>query len=121
MIGQVSVSGLTFFAGCSAVLDEKTVLLNLQWTGRLDAQVDWAARCAGHLAELRPGDPLWGFAAPGFPADFLTPGSLPDAPPFAVWVAALTVAVQRWARQPVWQSAVVACSAGSAGSTKPAD
>ena len=93
MIGQVSVSGLTFFAGCSAVLDEKTVLLNLQWTGRLDAQVDWAARWAGHLAELRPGDPLWGFAAPGFPADFLAPGSLPDAPPFAVWVAALTVAV----------------------------
>ena len=114
MIGQVSVSGLTFFAGCSAVLDEKTVLLNLQWTGRLDAQVDWAARWAGHLAELRPGDPLWGFAAPGFPADFLAPGSLPDAPPFAVWVAALTVAVQRWARQPVWQGAVVACSADQA-------
>ena len=95
MIGQVSVSGLTFFAGCSAVLDEKTILLNLQWTGQLNARVDWAARWAGHLAELRLGDPLCGFAAPGFPADFLAPGGLPDAPPFAVWVVALTVAVQR--------------------------
>ena len=46
MIGQVSVSGLTFFAGCSAALDEKTVLLNLQWTG------GWTRKSTGRRAGL---------------------------------------------------------------------
>ena len=114
MISKLEVSGLRFSPGCSGVLDEKTVLLNLNWAGELDAQIDWGERWAGHLATLRSGDPLWGMTAQGCPADFIAPASEPGAPPFVVWVVALTVALQRWARQPVWQGAVVHTSANVA-------
>lgn len=120
MISRVDVSGLQFFAGCSAVLDEKTVLCDLRWVGQLEPSTDWPARWSRQLADLRPGDPLWGLpmpgsaVQPGFATHFLAPGSATDAPPFALWVAALTVALQRWARQPVWQGAVLAASGNAA-------
>ena len=95
------------------------MIVHMKWSGQLDPKVDWAPRWAQHLAELRPGDPLWGFTAPGlpaqdFPADFLVPGSAPGAGLFPVWVVALTVALQRWANQPVWQGEVVTASDNAA-------
>ena len=110
MITTVDFSGLKFLPGCSAGLDEKTVLLDITWKGQWEPGVDWGARWSSHFLNLRPGEPLWGFSAARFPADFLVSESLVGTPAFPVWLVGLSIALQRWARQPVWQGAVLAAS-----------
>jgi hypothetical protein len=63
MITTVDLSDLQFLPGCSAGLDEKTVLLGITWKGQWEHGVDWGALWSSHLSNLRPGDPLWGFSA----------------------------------------------------------
>ena len=114
MITTVDFSGLKFLPGCSAGLDEKTVLLDITWKGQWEPGVDWGARWSSHFLNLRPGEPLWGFSAARFPADFLVSESLGGAPAFPVWLVGLSVALQRWARQPVWQGSVLSVTDNSA-------
>ncbi|MES2191258.1 MAG: hypothetical protein V4454_14140 [Pseudomonadota bacterium] len=108
MIASVDFSGLKFLPGCSAGLDEKTAVLDMEWSGQLEPHVDWSLRLTKHLTELRLGDPMWGFSTPRSPADFVVKGSSANLDAFPFWVVALTIALQRWARQPVWQGAVLA-------------
>ena len=114
MISNVNVTGLRFLPGCGELLSEKTVLVRLEWSGQLNAQIDWGKRWGENFANLRPRASLWGLKKQGFPADLLVPGSTQEVGHFAYWAAALTVALQRWARQPVWQGAVVSSSDRSA-------
>lgn len=95
--------------GCSAGLAERTALVEIAHDG-IDATLDpqAQARIRAGIATLYPEDPLFGVAEDDWPAAFLVTADLrrdvgPDpgeAP--GHWVVALTVAVQRWARDPVW-------------------
>ena len=113
MITKLDFTGLKFFAGCHAALAEKTVRVDARWTGSLSPLADRERerRWTDRLAALCPNDPLWGISAQGFPADCLAPASAPAVGLFPTWLLALTVALQRWARQPVWQGAVLEAQA----------
>lgn len=100
--------------GCSAGLAERTALVEIAHDG-IDATLDpqAQARIRAGIATLYPEDPLFGVAEDDWPAAFLVTADLrrdggPDpgeAP--GHWVVALTVAVQRWARDPVWHGRLV--------------
>jgi cyanophycin synthetase len=115
MITKLDFTGLKFFAGCHAGVAEKTARVDARWMGSLPplADLEHERRWADRLAALRPNDPLWGLSAQGFPADCLAPASAPAVGVFPTWLLALTVALQRWARQPVWQGAVLGAQANA--------
>lgn len=102
------VDGLRLFRGARAGLGERTAIVTLA----LEREItDWPAREA-HLraaaVRLCPTDPLWGVT----PADW--PGGFQSSPVRTTnpghWLVALSVAFQRWARDPVRSGRVLSCS-----------
>jgi cyanophycin synthetase len=94
-----------WYAGCSGPLNESTVVFTVHipfsFTG-----VQWReSRCLECVRELMPQDPLSGVGADDWPTAFLMKGQANQS--VGAWVVALCVALQRWARDPVWQGAIL--------------
>lgn len=95
--------------GFSASLAEPTALVDLECgTESLDTAAQ--ARIRAGVAELSAREPFHGIGESDWPAAFLAPGCHEDG--FGAWVVALTVALQRWAGDPVWRGRVVGGEAG---------
>jgi len=99
----VNVESRRLVRGCSAGLDERTAIVEIRYTGDLDRHAEERIRAGVHT--LCPGDPLYGVSESDWPAAFLVDcerrHNLGD------WTVALTVALQRWARDPVWRGRVL--------------
>lgn len=87
--------------GCSAGLAERTALVELTVRGDPDLRADERFRAA--VPTLCPEEPLHGVAESDWPAAFL----VARRHPLGDWVVAWTVALQRWARDPVWRGRTV--------------
>ena len=110
MLKRARVKALNALRGCSAGLDQRTALVEVEIDG--DASGDWSQvepRLRRGVQELRSEDPVLAVAADGWPGDLLV--ECPQEPGLAHWIAALTVALQRSARQPVWRGRVIGADA----------
>ncbi len=101
--------------GCSGGLDERTAFVELGLAGDV-AGVDIAAadsRIRVEVLSLWPNEPLFGVSDDDWPQAFLLPAKSNDASRDQIadllggWVIAITVAQQRWARDPVWRGRVL--------------
>ena len=116
------VEGTRFLPGCSAGLAEKTALVEVGITGELRLDGAAEARMRSGVLGLCPEEPLFGVTGSDWPQAFLVPDADADADADAVerdavwrlggWVVAVTVAIQQWARDPVFRGAVVAAGPG---------
>ena len=106
---DLAVTSRRFLVGCSAGLAEKTALVDISVSGnvRIDDAADRRLRSAA-LA-LSPEQPLFGVAESDWPT-----GLLVDGAPHRLgqWVVALSVAIQRWARDPAGRGRVVRAAPG---------
>lgn len=105
MIKTVKITSLRLYAGLKAGLSQKTAIVDLEVNPGTEK---WRAGAIGlpdRIMTLRPGEPLYGINTADWPGAFITEGS--DPPGFAQWLVALTVALQRWARDPVYQGRVL--------------
>jgi cyanophycin synthetase len=94
--------------GFSAGLAEPTALVSISVGGSLDH--DALVRVRAGVDLLCPDQPLFGISESDWPTAFLVdPGSAEGTvnEPLGQWVVALTVALQRWARDPVWRGRVL--------------
>ncbi len=107
MLNQVTISRLMFLPGCSAGLGERTALVDVQFTGQMDDPGAMLTAFAAEARHLCPEEPMWGLGHRGWPAAFVQDDANQTTAVFATWVVALTVALQRWARDPVWQGRVL--------------
>ena len=93
--------------GCSAGLAEPTAIVDIA----VDGVVGEGAfdRIRAGAAELYPHQPLYGVGESDWPAAFLVGnvGADDAAERLGSWVVALTIALQRWSRDPVWRGRVV--------------
>lgn len=105
MITKFHIATVKPYRGCQAGLGEKTAKASLRWEGRID---DWPAaelRLREAVQDFRVHEPLNGIAESDWPGAFLRE---PDqARGLAGWVVALTIGLQRWARDPAWQGEVL--------------
>jgi cyanophycin synthetase len=113
---EMRVADVRLLAGSAAGLSERTALALVEYI--TDGPLDSAAqeRLRAGVTALVPDDPLYGVRAADWPEAFLADAGDPaglDGHRLGEWVAALTVAVQRWARDPVFGAQVVDAGAGS--------
>ena len=106
-----------FLPGCAGGLAEKTALVEVSVLGRVNSDRAAEDRVRASASALCPGHPLFGIAESDWPTAFLVPGQGDGAEPAALrwlgsWVVALTVAIQRWGRDPVWRGRVLAVEPG---------
>ena len=115
---KLSIEDRRFLPGCSAGLAEKTAIVELSVKGRVTPNLLVEKRIRARAAALSPGDPFYRVTDRDWPTAFLVPGSEPRAPGreglrwLGDWVAALTVAIQRWGRDPVWRGRVCSVERG---------
>jgi cyanophycin synthetase len=105
MIKTVKITSLRLYAGLKAGLSQKTAIVDLEVNPGIE---EWRAGVIGlpeRIRTLRPGEPLYGVNAADWPGAFIAEGS--ETADFAQWLVALTVALQRWARDPVYQGLVL--------------
>jgi cyanophycin synthetase len=99
-----SVRSLRFHIGASAGLAERTARVRIAYgTNR---RAPDAAGLRARIARLRPGDPLFGAQAADWPGCFLI--DTDRGAGTGRWIAALTVGIQQWARDPVLRARVLA-------------
>lgn len=110
MLTSINIQDWKFYAGASAGLNEPTATVTLQLDGVPDDSAACARRWHGGATTLRPGEPLSQVGPGDWPDAFLADAG---GSSFARWVVALTVAFQRWAREPAGQGRVLACTAHS--------
>ena len=101
----VRAKDLRLFAGAMAGLPERTATLTLEYPAALPDWPALAQRLQARGRALRPQEPLFGVGPHDWPHAFVHEATPPAS--LAHWVVALTVALQRWARDPVWQGRVV--------------
>lgn len=109
---------IRFLAGCAAGLAEQTAIVEIAVSGAVVADVACEARMRAGAAALYPEEPLLRLSFEDWPSAFLVPDD-PDtgcADPATAWlgrwVVAVTVAIQRWARDPVFFGRVVRAEPG---------
>ncbi len=116
MITKADITSIRFFSGCQAGLNDKTAVVEIAVQGVYAAPDLVAERWRTGAEHLCPAEPLWGMNAIGWPGAFLKASEAPSdsnsVTDFASWMVALTVALQRWAREPVWQGRVLSFSGG---------
>ncbi|MBU3751458.1 MAG: hypothetical protein FGM52_13625, partial [Mycobacterium sp.] len=115
---RLQVEQRRFVRACTAGLSEKTALVALSVQGDVSPAADRRIRAAA--PGLYPAEPLYGITETDWPGAFLV--HQPAGPPADVddgylgrlgeWVVALTVAIQRWGRDPVWRGRVLAAGQG---------
>ncbi len=115
-VAALSVASRRFLNGCSSGLGERTALVEVAVRGEL-SRFDLAAteRIRAGVRSLCPQDPLPLVRQADWPNVFV--GSEPDAGEDPMewlgrWMIALTVAIQRWGRDPVWRGRVVEAESG---------
>ncbi len=105
-----------FLPGCAAGLAEKTALVELSVQGDLTGALSAEQRIRAAAPTLCPGEPLYGVAETDWPDAFLLsgPADVDDAALgwLGTWVVALTVAIQRWGRDPVLRGRLLAAGQG---------
>jgi hypothetical protein len=105
-----------FLPGCAAGLAEKTALVELSVQGDLTGALSAEQRIRAAAPTLCPGEPLYGVAETDWPDAFLLsgPADVDDAAlgGLGTWVVALTVAIQRWGRDPVLRGRLLAAGQG---------
>ncbi len=105
-----------FLRGCSAGLAEKTALVQVSVRGDAAGAAAADGRIRTAAASLCPGEPLFGVGEADWPGAFLLPGptEIDDAAlgRLGGWVVAVTVAVQRWGRDPVWRGRLLSAGQG---------
>lgn len=109
----VRLESRRFIDGCWAGLPERTALVDFAVS---DVVVDAAVedRLRTGAIGLCPEEPLIGVGASDWPdglllacPDWPTAAGSAGAERVAAWLAAITVAIQRWAREPVWRGRIV--------------
>ena len=105
-----------FLSGCTAGLAEKTALVELSVQGEFAGVPAADQRIRRVAPTLCPGEPFYGVAEADWPDAFLVSGPA-DVDEEALrwlgnWVVALTVAIQRWGREPVWRGRLLAAGQG---------
>lgn len=108
------VESRSILVGCSGGLAERTALFDVALVGdtaRLDV-VAAEARIRTEVAMLWPEEPLFGVTEGDWPAAFLLGAVDGDgrdevAHWLGGWIIAVTVALQRWACDPVWRGRVL--------------
>lgn len=109
---ELRVERRRFLRACSGGLSEKTALVEVSVHGELSAIHDPSVgeSMRARPSALYPGDPLYGVTDADWPSAFLVPGAESSEPEtlgwLGSWVVALTVAIQRWGRDPVWRGRV---------------
>jgi cyanophycin synthetase len=114
---RVHVQSLRLLAGCSAGLNEKTAVCELQF--EYAPAINWdqsEAELRRHLHAFAPLDRLTPVEPPQWPGCFLL-NDVPHRPTaqqedtmtshLGAWAVALTTALQQWARDPVWHGRVL--------------
>ena len=99
--------------GCSAGLGQATAVVTVDLEGGLDTGA--FARVHAGAAGLIPEQPLFGVTESDWPAVFLLDPADGGASPesrLGQWIVALTVALQRWARDAVWRGRVLGVAGG---------
>ena len=102
-VSGMRVESTRLLTGCSAGLAERTAIIEIGYSGTLDPTSE--SRLRTGAAALCPEEKLFGITESDWPAAFLVDGEQSDS--VGDWVVALTVAVQRWAHDPVWHGRVV--------------
>lgn len=100
--------------GCSAGLAEKTALVELGCNGAESFDGAAEARVRQGVLRLCPEQPLPGVSPDDWPGAFLVGDASQHACAefrLAEWVVAVSIAVQRWARDPVWRGRVISADA----------
>lgn len=101
--------------GCSAGLAERTALVVVAYSGPGTLDETAEARFRAGTAAMCPEEPLHHVSEANWPAAFLVDGAdLGDGAGrgLGAWVVALTIALQRWARDPAWRGRVLASEPG---------
>lgn len=101
------------FVGCTRGLDQRTAIVTVRSDGFVAEYV--FSRIAAGVATLCTDQPLFGVDESDWPAAFLVdiPRDADDPEVrLAQWVVALTVALQRWAGDPVWRGRVLDVTEG---------
>lgn len=104
------ITDVRLIPGCAAWLSEPTALVQVELDTPAAADAEIGSRMAAVIGRLCPEQPLFRVSDPDWPAAFLVAGGNGDAGPDGhrgQWLVALTVALQRWARRPVWHGAVI--------------
>jgi len=105
---MIKIDGLKFYPGAHAGLSGKTALVTLQYTGEIDDPASLEGRVFDQAVQLLENEPFLRIGEQEWPGFFLVePCSLSPA---GRWVAALSVAFQRWARDPVGEGRVISSS-----------
>lgn len=106
MVTGLVVEHTRLLPGCSAGLAERTAVVDVRYTGEWKREAGARSRAA--VATLCPEEPLYGVSESDWPAAFLTQ----QVDDLGDWAVAVTVALQRWARDPVWRGRVVSVNPG---------
>jgi len=99
-----------FLVGRSGGINEKTALVEIGISGDIASSAATDDRIRGAALALCPEQPLFQVAESDWPTAFLVTSENPaETGPhwLAGWVIALTVAIQRWGRDPVWRGRVL--------------
>ncbi|MCB0933207.1 MAG: hypothetical protein KDB71_15080 [Mycobacterium sp.] len=109
----IHVASRQFLRACAGGLAEPTAVVDLTVLGTVNHDSATQDRLRTSASTLCPGEPLYGVTESSWPTAFLLPG--PDSVAAGAeavewlggWVVALTVAVQRWGRDPVWRGRIL--------------
>ena len=104
------VENRRFLVGCSAGLNERTAVVEVGVDGAIDADTAADATFRAGTLGLCPEEPLFGVAESDWPDVFVMGPrgrGVAELEWLGRWVVALTVAIQRWGRDPVWQGRVL--------------
>ena len=107
---QLRVERRRFMVGCSAGLNERTAVFDIAVSGAINVDASVEARFRTGVLALCPEEPLFGVTENDWPDGFVMepPGrAVTEVEWLGRWVVALTVAIQRWGRDPVWQGRVL--------------
>ena len=105
MIKKIHIQGANYFPGTKARLLGKSVIVRLKFeTDSSDASLLFD-RLHTAANALLPGDPLWGVDTRFWPNGFSLVA--PRGETLGTWMVAIIVALQRWAREAVWQGRVI--------------
>ena len=107
---QLTVRSRRFLDGCSGGIDQSTALVDISVSGASEFAGVTDDRLRTTAQALCPEQPLFQVAESDWPTAFLVhthdPADTPEQR-LAQWVVALTVAIQRWGRDPVWRGRVI--------------
>ncbi len=102
---EIRIESRTFFRACVAGLSEATAVVELSVRGEIPTDSAAEDRIRARALSLWPGEALYGVAESDWPAAFLGGGGEAAADEqlqwLAGWTVAMTVAIQRWGRDPV--------------------